>query len=143
MFSKYSLILIVCLFAFACEDDPQTDPDHDNPASDSTAIVEDIDPEIAGEAESAGILGRWELVEKRLPFSVKMSGTYFTFSSEGQLTISNPGDPDLEDRVIPFAYTDSSLTFEETYKLLFISGDSLVFEGETDGIREVNILKRK
>ncbi|MEZ4684490.1 MAG: hypothetical protein R3B47_00010 [Bacteroidia bacterium] len=138
------LLLAISLLWFACGDD---DSQHGSggPDGQDSSLVDGQKPDEASvsSAESSGILGRWELVEKRIPTPISLSGTFFTFNSNGKLTISNPGDPDLEDLIIPFSYKDSSLSFDTDYQLIFVSGDSMVLESETDGIREVNILKRR
>lgn len=136
------VILSLLMILAACEDSDPQDPGNsdgiDSTSTPSLNPTDDISP-----AESAGILGKWELIEKRIPTPIRMSGTFFIFSSEGKLTISNPEDPELEDLTIPFVYEDSSLSFNQDFKLIHISGDSMVLEGETDGLREVNILKRR
>lgn len=137
-------IILFSLLVFSCGDDDSGKGTGGPDSQDSTQIGgSKMDEQAVSAAESAGILGQWELVEKRIPTPITMSGTFFTFNSEGLLTISSPGDPDLEDLEIPFTYQDSSLTFDNDYQLIFVSGDSMVLESETDGIREVNILKRR
>jgi hypothetical protein len=142
---SFRLLLILLPFIwYGCGEDNSDQDASGEDRQDSTITVNaEIDQEAVGPAESAGILGRWELVEKRIPTPIKLSGTFFTFDSEGKLTISSPNDPDLEDLIIPFTYVDSSLRFDTEYQLEFVSGDSMVLTSETDGIREVNILKRK
>ena len=135
-------ILFIATSFWACQSDDSSNESGDE-TGDTTIVTDPYEQEIVTDAEASGILGRWELIEKRVPVVIKMSGTFFTFNSDGLLTISNPGDADLEDRSYPFNLEDSSLTFDSPYKLLFINGDSLVLEAETDNIRELNILKRR
>ena len=138
------LILLVPLVLFACGDDDSQHGTDGPDDTDSTSVnAPDGERGLVSDAEAAGILGRWELIEKRIPTPIKLEGTFYTFDSGNNLTISIPDEPDLEDLVIPFSYQDSSLTFDGDYKLVFVSGDSMVLESETDGIREVNILKRR
>lgn len=141
----FSLLLILfSLLMYSCGEDEGGQEPNGPDAQDSTQTEEATVNQLAvSDAESAGILGRWELTEKRIPTPIAMSGTFFSFNSDGVLTISSPGDPDLEDLEIPFSYQDSSLTFDNDYQLVFVSGDSMVLESETDGIREINILKRR
>ena len=138
----YCFGIIALIFWAACDNSGSGDPASGDPL-DSTQVEAQLDDQEVSPAESSGLLGTWELIEIRIPTPITVSGTFFTFDSEGQLTISNPDDADLEDRIMPFSYADSSLSYDQPYKLLFVNSDSLVLESETDGIRELNILQRR
>ena len=133
-----SALLISGLF-MACGDDSSS--------SSSTAAAADS---IAVETESPhtatlNILeGKWELIETHVDLDVfPMGGTFLNFTDQGNVIISNPNDPDLEDQSMIFLFDKKTIIYDNiTQEILFLSADSMVLKRNTDGITQKDIYRK-
>ncbi len=130
-------ILLSCLL-ISCGDESTSTTGEEN--GDSLA-VESASPQAQ---LLKRVLGKWELIETHVDLDkFPMGGTFLEFTDQGNVIISNPGDPDLEDESLTFLFEEKTITFGNVpQEILFMSSDSLVLQRNTDGISQKDIYSR-
>lgn len=133
----FSFFLMI--FMLACDDTSNGNSQEDI-KQDSTQVAEE-------EPESVSlIIGRWELVEKRIPDigSIPLGNIFYTFDAEGKVLSEHKDDSGLGQESGPYSLTENRLVFNETaYEIVSLAGDTLRLQSNTDGISENSLLIRR
>ena len=136
--------LILTLIFSACEDDSQSEQEGNNNGENT----ENTEASLTDSKANSPLIGRWELVEKRIPDldlgKIEFGDIFYTFSEDGQVSTQHEDDTGIAEEQSSYSHQDNMLSFNDVdYEIVSIVGDSLFLQSETDGIKGLTVLVKQ